>query len=85
MKFPRKVYWRGKTWRVRARKRYRDDRVAEINYDTKIISYKIGLPREERIASLLHEFSHLVAPKMSHDQIEPLCVKLAKLFIENEL
>ena len=86
MKIRKKIIWKNKAWKIRVRKRYKDkNQVAEIDNETRTISYLSGLNRQERIAALLHEYSHLVAPRLNHAVFNPLCEKLAQLIVDNNL
>ena len=86
MRLPKSVIWKNRKWRIKVRKRYKDKtQLGELDWTTKEISSLKGLNRKERLAVILHEFCHLVAPRISHDITDPLCDKLAELIDSNDL
>ena len=86
MKLPKSFIWKNKKWHVKIRKRYKDKtQLGELDWTTKEISSLKGLNRRERLSVILHEFCHLVAPRISHDITDSLCDKLAELIDFNDL
>jgi hypothetical protein len=85
MRIPRRVQWKGKSYRVILRNEGPGflNRVAD--FDGKVIRLKRGLKKEEKLAAFLHEVCHLIAPQISHNYTDPLCEKLAKFILENRL